>query len=74
MTSLLLNCAPCVATLRRIVLAKKSGIERTRLSAAECGYVSLTEGEKATIKRVLMRAVENQQARLTSVLEHAVQL
>jgi transcriptional regulator with XRE-family HTH domain len=62
-----------IAGISQTLLAKKSGIERTRLSAAECGYVSLTEGEKATIKRVLMRAVEDQQARLTSVLEHAVE-
>ncbi len=63
-----------IAGISQALLAKKSGIERTRLSAAECGYVSLTGGEKATIKRVLMRAVEDQQARLTSVLEHAVEL
>lgn len=63
-----------IAGISQAYLAKKSGIERTRLSAAECGYVSLTEGEKATIKRELMRAVESQQARLTSAIQHAVEV
>jgi transcriptional regulator with XRE-family HTH domain len=61
--------------LSQIQLSCRTGIERTRLSFAECGYVRLTEAEEAAIKRVIAETVENVAEKVRLVLmgngEHA---
>jgi transcriptional regulator with XRE-family HTH domain len=54
--------------LSQFSVARMSGVERTRLSLAECGHVALTTGEKESLRRVLLQAVENRQSQLQAVL------
>ena len=53
----------------QIHLAKKSDVDRTRLSMAECGHVTLTVQEQEIIRRILLRAIEDRQTKLRAVLE-----
>jgi transcriptional regulator with XRE-family HTH domain len=53
----------------QIHLAKKSGMDRTRLSMAECGHVVLTAQERENIRRVLLREIEHRDMKLRAVLD-----
>jgi hypothetical protein len=61
--------------LTQLELSHHTGIERTRLSFAECGYVRLSEAEEAAIRRVVAKTVENVAEKVRGVLrdngEHA---
>ncbi len=59
------------ARLTQIELAQRSGIERTRLSLAECGYLSLTDEEASSILRAIAEAAE---ARILSVRQALAQI
>jgi transcriptional regulator with XRE-family HTH domain len=48
--------------------SRASGINRAKLSQAECGEIDLTGEEDATIRRVLVRAIRERAARMTEVL------
>ena len=60
-----------VLGLTQFDVAKKSGVERTRLSLAECGHVTLSRDEKDSIRRTLLRASAERQAQLKDVLDTA---
>lgn len=47
-----------IVGLTQVELAVRSGIDRTRLSFAECGYVELSAEEKAAIKNAISKAAE----------------
>ena len=48
--------------------SKASGINRAKLSQAECGEVELNADEAAAIRRVLLRAVRQRAERINGVL------
>lgn len=58
-----------LAGLTQFDVSKKSGVERSRLSTAECGHVTLTVQEQQIVRRILMRAIEDRQTKLQAVLE-----
>jgi transcriptional regulator with XRE-family HTH domain len=58
-----------LAGLTQFVVSKKSGVERTRLSMAECGHVMLTAQERENIRRVLLREIEHRDVKLRAALE-----
>jgi transcriptional regulator with XRE-family HTH domain len=49
-------------------LAHRTGIERSRLSNAENGYVELSQDEQARIIKVIAKAVKGNQERARSLL------
>lgn len=50
-------------------LAKESGVNRQRLSYAECGYISLSEQELSAVEDALRRIVERRMATFRGLLE-----
>jgi hypothetical protein len=52
-------------------VARQSGINRGKLSLAECHEIELTANEEAAVRRVLMNAIEERSARLQDVLSTA---
>jgi len=59
------------AGLSQGLVAHKAGLDRSHLSLAECGYVTLTSNELEAIRRVILRAVEQRQSQLKALLENA---
>jgi len=48
--------------------SRLSGINRAKLSQAECGEVELEPQEDATLRTVLLRAIRNRADRISAVL------
>jgi transcriptional regulator with XRE-family HTH domain len=57
-----------ISGLTQLKLAKESGLDRTRLSLAEGGYVVLRPDEEANVRRVLLDHIESRAAQFRSVL------
>lgn len=57
-----------MADLSQFDLARRCGIERTRLSLAENGHVELRPEEKAAVERALLRAIEQRASELQAAL------
>jgi hypothetical protein len=53
-----------MARLTQIELAQFTGINRVKLSFAECHYVTLTAQEESSIRKAIAKAVENQALRI----------
>ncbi len=51
--------------------ATASGINRAKLSQAECREIQLSEQEEAAVRRVLIVAIRDRAARIDGVLEDA---
>lgn len=51
------------------LLSKESGVNRQRLSYAECGYVALTDAEMRAIHDALRRIVERRMSEYEAVLQ-----
>lgn len=51
--------------------ASASGINRAKLSQAECREIQLSEQEEAAVRRVLIVAIRDRAARIDGVLESA---
>jgi hypothetical protein len=51
-------------------VARESGINRAKLSLAECREIELTANEEASVRRVLMNAIEERSTSLRAVLEN----
>ena len=56
------------ANLNQFETAKKSGLDRTRLSLAECGHVTLRPDEDRVVRAVLLVAIESRAAQLEALL------
>ncbi len=54
--------------LTQLEVAKRAGLERSRLSLFESGYVVLTAREERALRRVLLSALRKRVAHLQSVL------
>jgi transcriptional regulator with XRE-family HTH domain len=48
--------------------ARASGVNRTKLSQAECGELELNPNEDAAVRRVLLAAIRKRAARMETVL------
>ena len=48
--------------------ARASGVNRTKLSQAECGELELSASEDAAVRRVLLAAIRKRAARMETVL------
>lgn len=57
-----------LAGLRQIELARAAGIDRTRLSFAESGYVRLEADEEAAARKIVFKAMRSRQAEIGKVL------
>lgn len=57
------------ARLTQLELSQRTGIDRAKLSFAECGYVQLNPDEAAAIKRAITEAAESHTARVREALE-----
>lgn len=51
--------------------SRASGINRAKLSQAECGEIELSTEEDAAIRRVLLRAIRDRVDRINGVLAEA---
>jgi hypothetical protein len=51
--------------------ANASGINRAKLSQAECREIKLSEEEGAAVRRVLIAAIRDRAATIDTVLENA---
>lgn len=51
-------------------LARVSGMNRAKVSLAECQEIELTTDEEATVRRVLMSAIRERSTHLRAVLEN----
>lgn len=51
--------------------SRATGLNRAKLSQAECGEVELSLEEDAAIRRVLLRAIRHRANRINSVLADA---
>jgi len=58
-----------IGKLSQSELCKLSGIARSRISAAECGYTELTDGEAVRAERVIRRAISDVYRGAQSVIE-----
>jgi transcriptional regulator with XRE-family HTH domain len=52
-------------------LSRASGINRAKLSQAECGEVELTAAEESVLRRVLLQAIRDRADRIEGVLADA---
>ena len=65
---------PKIKELRRIAgwtqtrVSRESGINRAKLSQAECGEIELSDRETGVVLRVLLRAVRDRGDRIRDVL------
>jgi transcriptional regulator with XRE-family HTH domain len=57
-----------IARLTQIELSQRTGIDRTRLSFLECGYLSLTKEEESLIRKAITEATESHAARVRDAL------
>jgi transcriptional regulator with XRE-family HTH domain len=57
-----------MANLTQFEVAKKSGLDRTRLSLAECGHVTLSHEEEVAVRKALLDHIESRAAQLRDVL------
>ena len=66
----------CMAGWTQMKTAYASGINRAKLSQAECREIQLSEQEEAAVRRVLIVAISDRAARIDGVLDsvRAVQL
>lgn len=55
--------------LKQIELAKRSGIDRSRLSIAENGHIQLREEELSAIQRVITSAAQQRAKQLGKLAE-----
>jgi transcriptional regulator with XRE-family HTH domain len=60
-----------LARLTQFEAAKKSGLDRTRLSLAECGHVLLRPDQDAALRKALIEAIEGRASQLKGVLSVA---
>ena len=60
-----------MACWTQLKTASASGINRAKLSQAECREIELSEEEEAAVRRVLIVAIRDRAARIDGVLEHA---
>ncbi len=51
--------------------SRATGINRAKLSQAECGEIQLSEQEEAAVRRVLIVAMRDRAAKIDGVLENA---
>jgi transcriptional regulator with XRE-family HTH domain len=58
-----------VAGLSQSELCKLTGIARSRISSAECGYCELTDGETARADRVIRGTIVERYKGIRSVVE-----
>jgi hypothetical protein len=56
------------AVITQIKAARDSRIERSRLSLAESGYVTLTKEEEARLRSVLKKALEQRSKQVSAAL------
>jgi transcriptional regulator with XRE-family HTH domain len=63
-----LKAARELAGISQFTVARKAGIPRMRLSLAECGEIELQPEEKAAVRQVLRRAIEQRTAALQDAL------
>lgn len=63
-----------LAGLTQVDLAKRSGVDRARLSMAECGHVVLSSREKELVRSILLRALEGHSVKLRAELEESATL
>jgi transcriptional regulator with XRE-family HTH domain len=57
-----------IARLTQIELSQRTGIDRTRLSFLECGYLSLTKEEESLIRKAIVEAAESHALRVRDAL------
>jgi len=57
-----------IARLTQLELSQRTGIDRTRLSFAECGYISLSADEQTAIMRAVAEAAETHAASVRTAL------
>lgn len=57
-----------IAGLTQFAVSKASGIDRTRLSLAECGHVQLSNEEYATVKRTLVGEIQRRTLEAQNIL------
>jgi transcriptional regulator with XRE-family HTH domain len=60
-----------LAGLRQIELARAAGIDRSRLSFAESGYVQLDADEEAAARKIVIKAMRSRQAEIGKFLSTA---
>lgn len=51
--------------------ARASGVNRAKLSQAECGEIDLSPAEDTAVRRVLLAAVRERAARIQGILSSA---
>lgn len=69
MTSTQLRDLRLSADVSQGLLAKESGVNRQRLSYAECDYLVLTDAEIRAIHAALRRIVEHRMSEFEAVLQ-----
>ena len=60
-----------MANLTQFELAQRCSVSRMRLSQAECGQLALEADEEASVRKILLRRIEDQAARIRNVLSRA---
>jgi len=58
-----------IAGLTQLEVAKRAGLDRSRLSLVEAGYAALRPAEEAAIRRLLRDEIESRATALTRFLE-----
>jgi transcriptional regulator with XRE-family HTH domain len=59
--------------MTQLELSQKTGIERARLSFAECGYVFLSGNEEAAIRRAITETAASRAEQMQSALRMALE-
>jgi transcriptional regulator with XRE-family HTH domain len=57
------------ARLTQLEVSRRTGIDRAKLSFAECGYVELSSDEQAAIRKAIAEAADNHAAQVRRALE-----
>lgn len=57
-----------LAGITQIQAAKRSGVERSRLSLAECGHIGLSDEELDAVMRVLRKEIRNRAEKFRAAL------
>jgi transcriptional regulator with XRE-family HTH domain len=62
------------ARLTQLELSQRTGIERTRVSFAECDYVRLSNQEEVAVRRAVAESVESRSEQVRRALDGSTTL
>ena len=57
-----------IAGLTQFAVSKASGVDRTRLSLAECGHVQLRNDEYVAVQNALVREIQRRTSEAQNIL------